>query len=301
MGRNYERLNIEAFGAQLLQSRDLDPIYVALHKQFVGPAGSIPQLKRWMVAYWCFYHAGQASYISEAEGAEFWSRMRECARNEALSPIGERWQRGHERRHFRGDAASKAVRTMMGRYLDGPEALVDMILGPEPACGYQPLRFSEVSERAQDLPLFGPWIGFKVADMVDRVLGIKVVFNEGDVFTPMFKDPTKAAVKLWCLKAGLSEDAKPKDEQKAVHDVVAYLIDHFKKFKAPPLGDRPVGIQEVETILCKWKSHMNGHYPLFNDIDEIRTGVEPWMTVSETAAEFLAAMPSRPSPVRMAS
>jgi hypothetical protein len=146
-----------------------------------------------------------------------------------------------------------------------------------------------VAERAQELPLFGPWISFKVADMVDRVLGIHVDFTGDDVF--MFKDPTEAALRLWRLKAGLNESAQPKEPAKAISQVVAYLTDYFKECKAPPLYDRPVGLQEVETILCKWKSHENGHYPLNNDIDEIRAGVQPWKAISDTAQQFMAAMP----------
>jgi hypothetical protein len=287
-GRKYDRLAIEHFGAHLLATGDLDPIYIALVKLFRHPAGSMPALKRWLVAYWCFYHAGQASYISEAEGEEFWARMRACTKNEELSPIGQRWQRGHERRHFRGEAASKAIRTMMGKYLRSPEQLVDDITDGSLPEGYS-LSFKEVTERAQRLPLFGPWISFKVADMVDRVLGIPVDFTGDDVF--MFKDPTEAAFRLWRLKAGLNESAMPKEPAKAISQVVSYLTDYFENHKAPPLYDRPVGLQEVETILCKWKSHQNGHYPLNNDIDEIRAGCTPWKGVSDTAQQFMAAMP----------
>jgi hypothetical protein len=288
-GRKYDRLPIEVFGTNLLATGDLDPIYIALHKQF--PDGNEPQLKRWLVAYWCFYHAGQASYISEAEGPEFWTRMRACTKNEELSPIGERWQRGHERRHFRGEAASKAIRIMSGKYLDEPEALVDEIIGTPGLPNSLP--FVQVAERTQKLPLFGPWISFKVGDMIDRVCGITVDFDNAAVF--MFKDPTEAALRLWRLKAGLHPEAMPKDKDKAIQQVVDYLIEYFAQNKAPPLLDRPVGLQEVETILCKWKSHQNGHYPLFNDIDEITDGVHPWIKVSDTAQEFSRHMPKRPA------
>lgn len=299
--RDYERLDIETFGKHLLESGDLDPIYIALRKAFLNPAGSLPHLKRWLIAYWCLYHAGAASYISDFEGREFWLKLKEAASNAAPAPTGERWPRGHERRHFRGEAAVKAVRTMMGRYLEKPEQLVDVI-------AYQsitPLPFAEVAQRAQDLPLFGPWISFKVGDMLDRVLGIPVDFTNGAVF--MFDDPTKAALRLWRLKAGISErldekgrvakvQPEPKvGREKAIQDVVDYLIAHFSNFQAPPLGDRPVGLQEVETILCKWKSHMNGHYPLYNDIDEINDGVKAWMPCSPTAQHFYNAMPRNPS------
>lgn len=52
-----------------------------------------------------------------------------------------------------------------------------------------------------------------------------------------------------------------------------------------------MNIQEVETVLCKWKSHMNGHYPLWNDIREINGGLEPWAGRCSAARAFLNHMP----------
>ena len=52
-----------------------------------------------------------------------------------------------------------------------------------------------------------------------------------------------------------------------------------------------MNIQEVETVLCKWKSHMNGHYPLWNDIHDVNTGLEPWAGRCSAARAFLAHMP----------
>lgn len=296
--RDYERLPIEAFGRHLIETGDLDPIYIALTR-IDWP--NEEQLDRWLIAYWCFYHGGAACYLSEHEGVAFWEKLLLAARNEEKTPTGERWPRGHERRHFRGKAATEAVRTMHGRFFDKPERLVRNLLPPTTDDGTS-LPFGLISARVQTLPLFGPWIGFKVADMVDRVLGHKVDFSEGDVFCDMFKDPTEAALRLWRLKAGFPHRSKaelkkgmrqvmPKDKKRAVHDVVNYLIAEFSELQAPPWNDRAIGVQEVETVLCKWKSHMNGHYPLYNDIDEIRDGAAPWTKVSETALLFMDAMP----------
>ena len=83
---------------------------------------------------------------------------------------------------------------------------------------------------------------------------------------------------------------KPRNEDTAVRDVVLYLAKVFKWAKAPPSEDRGIELQEIETILCKWKSHMNGHYPLWNDIDEINEGLHGW---GETADKFWLAMPRR--------
>lgn len=284
-GRNYERLSIEAFGSELLRSGDLDPIYIALVQARRSGAFSEAQLLRWLLAYVCYYHAGVACHLSEfKDPAAFWAEFERAAANVEETPAGGRWPRGHERRHFRGKIAMDSLEGLRGRYAN-PEDFMRYV-----ARGAQPVPFRAVSERTQEHRGFGPWIGFKVADLVDRVLGVPVAFDEAAVF--MFKDPEKAAMMLWEQREGhkYPDGARPKREV-ILRGVTDYLINYFRDFAAPPFADRPVNIQEVETILCKWKSHMNGHYPINNDIQEIRDGLAPWADYSPAARAFLGHMP----------
>lgn len=296
-GRNYERLDIYKFGAHLLETGDLDPVYIALDKMDWLDA---EQRDRWLIAYWCFYHCGAASHISEAGGKDFWVRMSEAARNETQAPDGGRWPRGSERRHFRGEAAVKAVTKLWGKYFDGPGRLVEEIAtrnldGEDPGVqpcneiALGPLPFWRVANRAKRLPLFGPWIAFKVCDMLDRLGIVEIDFDQAAVF--MFDDPVKSALMLWREKLQLAPTVQPKDQTLVINEVVKHLTDHFKAYSAPPRHERAVALQEIETILCKWKSHRNGHYPLFNDIDEIRHGLQGWSQCSDTAKAMLWAMP----------
>lgn len=280
MGRNYERLDITTFGRHLLETGDLDPVYIALPRALEDA----DQLARWLVAYWCFYSGGLASWASEHEGQDFWRALLVAARNEEPTPFGGRWPRGHERRHARGKQGITMVTGLRDRYGDRPQDMVSYIAEAAPS-------YEAVARRAQEHPLFGPWISFKICDMIDRVLGTHVDFTEAAVF--MFTDPVKAALMLWRQHHGLPESARPKDQTAVIHQVVEHLKGVFRDFTAPPLHDRAVDLQEIETILCKWKSHMNGHYPLFNDIDEIRDGCEPWLPHSQTARAFLGMMPRR--------
>jgi hypothetical protein len=299
MARDYPRLDIETFGRHLIASGDLDPIYIALvNAQRAGHYDNA-QVLRWIAAYSMFYHAGVASYLSEFEGKTFWDASWEAAANVTLTPTGARWPRGHERRHFRAKIALDSVDYLLNRYPTNPEDFISYIAGEEPRevrggelCA-DPRPFQEVSKRAQEHRGYGPWIGFKLADMVDRCLGLPVAFDQAAVF--MFKDPEKAAMMLWEQRdaAKYPPGTKPKREA-ILKGVSQYLEDQFSDLKAPPFADRPINIQEVETVLCKWKSHCNGHYPLFNDIREIRTGLLPWADRCVAAASFLGHMPSEP-------
>lgn len=286
--RNYLRLSIEDFGRELLRTNDLDPIYVALVEAFRAGDYSREQLHRWMVAYWCFYHAGVASFLSEKPGEEFWHWFEIAARNEQEAPTGRRWPRGHERRHFRAKVALDTLEALRTRYGPNPEDLVSYCAEQPQKVGHLP--FKVVSKRAQEHRGFGPWIGFKVADMIDRVLGLPVDFDQAAVF--MFKDPEKAAMMLWEERAAPKYPANYRPKRDAIlGQVTDYLIKEFENHNAPPFRDRPVNIQEVETVLCKWKSHMNGHYPLMNDIRDINGGLALWEERCDAARAFLHHMP----------
>lgn len=277
------RLSVVEFGKHLFQTNDLDPVYVTLHSLLNEGVWNINQVSRWLVAYWCLYHCGAACYLSEREGEEFWSLLMAAARNEEKPPAGERWPRGHERRHFRGQQGIKAVSALHQRYTR-PELMLEYVIGEG-----ENRQFKEVSERVQDHRGFGPWIGFKVCDMIDRVLGIPVSFEEAEVF--MFTDPTEAAIRVWRIQTGYPDTARPKDVKATIHEVVNYLRNEFKEFKAPPRYERPVDLPEVETVLCKYKSFLNGHYPLFCDIDDITKGLGIWTPACVTAGQFSERMP----------
>lgn len=287
MKRDYPRLPIEQFGVQMLETGDLDPIYIALHKCELDYS----QLCRWLVAYWCLYHAGSACWLSERSDEEFWQALAVAAANVTPAPTGERWPRGAERRHWRGGQAIASAEELINRG-QTPEQLVGWVARVDFDV-LQPIPFENVRERALALRGFGDWIAFKMGDMIDRLNIRSVDFETAQVF--MFADPRKAALMLAKQKLELPDNAKLKDENFAIAQVVDYLTHTFKDHTAPPLHERSVGLQEVETILCKWKSHMNGHYPVGKDIHEISSGLTPWAQHSDTAALFNACLPRMPS------
>jgi len=272
VAQNYPRLSVEDFGQHLLETGDLDPIYIGLGLT----CSDWDHMSRWMVAYWCLYHAGASSYISDHTGEDFWHMLGVAAANELPAPDGGRWPRGHERRHWRGAKALESYKELSTRY-SRPEDFVEHLAEAAPSYG-------EVTKRVQAHKQFGPWIAFKIADMLDTCGDVRIDFSSDDVM--MFKDPEKAAITLWNFQQGLPVDTVPTDKKAAVKSSVDYLLATFADFDAPPRFARKVGIQEVETILCKWKSHYNGHYPLLNDTVEIAKGLASWAPYSPTAQKM---------------
>jgi hypothetical protein len=267
-------VKIEDFGAALLETGDLDPVYTVVTKANMQR----DQLRRWCFAYWCFYHAGLASYLSEKSGAEFWIAAVVAAQNTTESPVGGRWPRGKERRHFRGDKCVESIRWFANSYTR-PESPAIILEGQAPS-------LKKIRDHVLAWPMFGPWISFKVADMLDRVLGVPVIFDQADVF--MFDSPRDAAIE-WFDR---NEHRSNPPTNIKIKTAVNHLQNHLKYYKAPPFQDRPLNLQEFETILCKWKSHHSGHYPIGNDVREIRHGLAQWKNVSPTALALLdAAVP----------
>lgn len=270
---------IQEFGRRLLETGDLDPLYIGLVRAELPE----PQLCRYLLAYWCFYHVGVASLISEHEAPEdYWYVMLTAAENTVapyaymptvIDPSFERWPRAAERRHFRGQKCVDAVRWFSSR---APE---DWVRGLVPA-GVTPQE-EWVMRRAQMWPLFGPWISFKVADMMERVYGANIVFSPKSIL--MYDEPRAA---LGILSASYS----PEGTVWGANEWYEKLLTYFgSAHRAPPRGDRPVGPQEVETILCKWKSMRGGHYHVGKDIHEHRQALAGW---GATAERLLKSYPS---------
>lgn len=282
--------SIETFGAKLLASGDLDPLYIALR----GAQLETDQLRRWLFAYWCCYHAGASSWLSEQTGDNYWSWLYVMADNQIPAPppldnSNERWPRGHERRHFRGNKARDAVNAYRTRF-GSVENLVEYLEIGGRVYAPEWESFSEIRTRVMSLPQFGPWIAFKVADMLERVRGLNIRFIDADVL--MFDQPYASALEVF--RSSLSSGQQHQSDDQAVRTAALILCAHFSQHLAPPDRRRAVNIQEVETILCKWKSHLSGSYPLYLDSHELRAGLAKWSATCKTAERLFNAAPLAP-------
>lgn len=235
------KMSWSEFGRALINTRDLDPLYVAL--QQLPPA----KRARFMITYWLFYHTGVASLVTDTCNiVTFWSRLLE------LFDTGV--PRGTERRHFRGEKARNAILYLQQRF---PSYL--SLLGWLEE-GARAGGFKELSNRVQELPQFGPWMAFKVADMLERCSGFPVAFDGAELM--MYREPVRGAA----LIIHGDKDAKlSPDEMRTM----VYNMDRaFAHFRAPGGEPRRLNVQEFETVLCKYKSYVGGHYHVGKDIQD---------------------------------
>lgn len=282
-GRSYPRLSIAELGEQLVTSGDLDPVYVALNNSGLPER----QRLRWLVAYCAFYSCGAACFLSEFEGAAFWHWMGAAARNDEPTPVGGRWPRGHERRHFRGGAAQRGIADWAGHH-PWPESMFRFIAG-------QGGTVNSVISRARSHYSVGQWLGFKMADLVDACLGVALDQTDLDPF--LYDTPRRSLLRVWTedLHPGA---APPEPERPAVVEALGWLAAQLRHLTSPHKAGQPLDAFCLETVACKHLSHLHGHYPLFNDLDDIRHGLEPWLPASDAARAFRAALPPSPEKER---
>lgn len=144
-----------------------------------------------------------------------------------------------------------------------------------------------VIDRAMEHRLFGPWIAFKVADMVDAVWGVRVVQDDASTF--LYDTPRKSILENF---ANGVIPAKPgPSEQSTLIRGMVWLQGMLGDCRIPHRRKEAPDWFSLETVWCKHLSHMHGFYPPGKDIREIRHGLEPWIKHSETARRFLKNMP----------
>lgn len=255
-------LTIEKFGKRLLETLDLDPIYVMLFRAREKQLITHSELCSWCMTYWCCYHAGVSSYVTEScqYPKMLWKYLSDVSQNHSRI-----WPRGAERRHFRGNNGLVLIQNLKNRY-HRAESFINYVTEKS-------LLYSQVSSRIQEHTGFGPWISFKICDMLERVFQIPISFQDAVLYT----EPRKGAI-LAC-----SEWKVPFD----LSYTVTRLSNVFEHEYAPPTKDRVLNIQEIETILCKWKAHMNGNYPIGKDIKEISHAMKGFGSLSDSLSKEL--------------
>ena len=243
-------LELEDFGKSLLDAGDLDPVYVLLWNAELDRETT----KKWLLAYWAFYHVGTASWITEQ--ADYWRAFGAAARS-------KEYPRSPERRHFRGENAIKATAYLAAVGVDDLFAEFER-MDCESGEGGIPL--ADVLEYVQEWVGFGPWISFKVADMLERLNICRIRFDTAAV--ALFDSPADGA-----RLARERYDAERIDGQPDGDWAIERILEVLGDTLAPPRYERRINAQEAETILCKWKSHAGGHYEVGEDIKACRAGL----------------------------
>jgi hypothetical protein len=239
------------FGAALIDRGDLDPLYAVAWEAGLDRGA----LARFLLGYSMFYHAGISAHLAETPSGRFYAEVE-------AGLEGTTWPRGTERRHYRGEAARNSLADL--RRAGPPEKVWATMVPPEGAT------FGEVARRVRRFTGFGPWIAFKIADMADRSGWAPVDFR--DCQLDLYRDPRKGAALVMWGDASRWQEAG----QGVIREVAAAILAGLPGYRAPPMYDRPLNIQEAETIMCKFKGHVAGRYPVGKDVYEMMHALDGW-------------------------
>jgi hypothetical protein len=275
---------VAEFGRRLIVTQDLDPVYSALSAAKLD----FDTLARLCVAYWCFYHLGAAAKLAEIkEPKRYWAAMNAAAYNASNSYGSKPWPRGAERRHFRGAQATRAMLELSERYRTPQDAFYGLTGTISDKLSYAlygsfPATYGSVARAVKLHRGFGDWIAFKIADMSERVCGIPVDFN--DCHLGIYKEPRQgAAVAFWGVAEMKRDPLAIKPWDKPITDdqlrtTVTKYVNLFAQqgLTAPPQNKRLINVQEVETVFCKYKSHLKGRYPVGKDTLEVFESLYGW-------------------------
>jgi|11_taG_2_1085331.scaffolds.fasta_scaffold02966_8 hypothetical protein len=111
---------------------------------------------------------------------------------------------------------------------------------------------------------FGSWSAWKFMDLIDCCYGIKVDFDSID-FRKAYTFPLKGLL----LVNNLPEDLKILNDTKTYKRLLenAYsILKDLKNCDTPHNGGKGLRLNELETLLCKYHSHMHNKYQSGQDI-----------------------------------
>lgn len=274
MKDTYKRISGLEFGQQLCVTGDLDPVYT------YALALSVEQRRRFVFAYLMFYHAGIATLLSVCKTTgEFADVFTAICRQTGGA-------RGGERRHFRGIATHAVLADLKWR---SEHFGWDSVFGDTavlPLVQTVVLDFNAAYVNALSYPSVGSWLAFKTADMIERCDLLHPAAegfwsNDANQCNPYWYDQPRMGLQLIygdtdCIDGKLTSE----------HDKFrSALLNILQEMRVAPCGlqSRALNQQEVETICCKYKSHLKGTYQVGKDIKHLYDQLNPqWLEKEPT-------------------
>lgn len=224
------RQNWRKFAEQLFKLEDADPGYMLLQRALLPDS----QKFRYVVAWCTYYNPGLAAIASNFQGSKFWDYL------DSIYPTAKR---ASERRHFRGQAGRKAL-TDWRRDYSHPEKMIEACWGSS---------YPEVRRNMRGITQMGDYFYWKMADIIDTVFGHDVDFTGCEKYMP--KVPKQGAEIIADLETPVGHFSPELDS--TMHTIT----NHIKKWRHP-FNDRPLALQEAETVCCVFKQHVVGDYRL---------------------------------------
>ncbi len=257
------------FSREHLASGDIDPVYPVL-KHLVRDDGREAAHSR-VFAYLAWYSLA-SSEAALAHGLRGWP-WKDLPTAE---PIWARYPTGTERRALRGGKnimkhleALTATVTTHGSWEDW---LARGLTGSQ-LVSWERMRLVTSEPWGN-----GRWASYKTCEILWKVLGYPL--EATDMGNEFSSGPREGlAIVLGSAPRGNSPDVIRELDR---------LAEDLRERLEDDLG-HPLGIEELETLLCDWKSTVQGNYYVGRDTDEMLEGLEASFVPEEVRARVLEA------------
>lgn len=210
------------FARVTIQTDDLDPTYVFLYNAKAEKGND--WASRFTIHYLLFYDLGGAVTVADATTqTTFWPYV--------LANY-DRFPRGTERRHNRGDNGYKQTKNL-GKKGDPLDIMGDMW-----SHTYTGLvtKFHTTFANCG----FGPYFIWKVLDFQERIWGKPITLSLQEAVKYCPDDPRLCAAILW--------------PDMSFREVLEIVVEEISQYDAPN-GGRKCSYQEAETVLCMLKGY----------------------------------------------
>lgn len=227
-------MTFQNFSAALISSGDLDPDYLVLKEIAKQHNFSKEETLNWIL-HKLFIYDTASEYKVIFQGADI-----------------ERVRLGAERRKNKQNTVKQLNAVLEGFHLPAP------VWNGEADYPYSAFK-ADVTKFAG----IGDWAAWKLADLLENVMGIKINFNNVD-FRSAYQFPLKGL----CRVNDEADDYVSKLSDDLTYNVFMHCAIKqlgFVNDFVTPCGQRKINMQEIETCLCKYHSYLSGHYKIGQD------------------------------------
>ena len=123
---------------------------------------------------------------------------------------------------------------------------------------------NKVFNRIKTIKGFGPWAAWKFMDLIDCAYGVNVDFESLD-FRKAYTFPLKGLL----LVNDLPEDVKILRDTNLYNKLLKnayHILEDLKDINSPHNNGKGLRLNELETLLCKYHSHVHNKYKAGQDL-----------------------------------
>ena len=261
---------------------DLDPIYTMVRNARMTES----KKKRFIFSHLMVYDLKSSIALADESNDElFYDKVLNCFQSDKV---------GKDRKDVASRETNIKSRTFGTQIpkmrLKSPEAWVDF--------AYEETNRSKnwglSLQASKEVPTFGEYFGFKLADMIETVFdidGYKVAWTEDFVKSL----PRGALTGYEMVLTGSKSKFRSKDEIRNCPTMEKFYKDQlefFSNVRCPQQPNRSIGVQEVETLLCDYRKVTKGTLQYGDKVLKLKQGIDhnKGLTTSEELFEGAKAL-----------